>query len=290
MVNQLKTIALLGGLSALLIGLGSLIGTGAMLLFGVLAIAMNIGAYFYSDRIVLRMQRAQPIERRQAPKLHAMVDELARSAEIPVPRLYLVDDPQPNAFATGRNPEHGVVAVTSGILQHLDERELRGVIAHEIAHIKNRDILIATVAAGIASAVTFIANALQFTAFFGGLGGDDDEHGSPFGALIVALIAPIGATLIQMAISRSREFEADATGARISGDPEGLARALERLQRGSKRIPSHAEPAGASLYIANPLQGRSMASLFSTHPDMGQRIQKLRAMNSSGPVRIRRVG
>jgi heat shock protein HtpX len=284
MKNQIKTVLLLGGLSIVLVAIGGAIGEvffwGAL----VVAAAINLGSYFYSDRIVLKMHRAQPIDPAQAPRLHGVVEELARSAGIPKPRVYLIDDPQPNAFATGRNPAHGVVAVTSGILNLLSERELRGVLAHELAHVQNRDILVATVAAAIAAAVTWIAHGLQFMAFFGGVGGDDEEgEGSLLGALLMALVAPIAATLIQLGISRSREFLADESGARISGDPQALASALRKLEQGVQAVPHHAEPATASLFIVNPLTGgRALARMLSTHPPMDERIERLEAMARGG--------
>ena len=265
--NQLKTILLLGGLSAFLVAIGWTIGPGATWLFLGLALAMNVGAYFFSDRLVLRMHGARELAVEDAPGLHGMVEELARRAGIPKPRVFLIDDPSPNAFATGRNPEKGVVAVTQGILELLDRRELRGVIAHELAHIRNRDILVATIAAAIASAVTYVAHAISFSAFLGG--SDDEEEGSAAGGLLVALVAPIAATLIQLGISRSREYLADESGAAICGDPEALARALEKLSRGAELIPAEAaQPATASLYIVNPLSGARVARLFSTHPPM----------------------
>ncbi len=250
----------------------------AMTLVLVLAVAMNLGAWFFSDRVVLRLHRARPLDAGEAPGLHQMVSELAQRAAIPTPRLFLVDDPQPNAFATGRNPERGVVAVTSGLLRLLPPAEIRGVIAHEIAHIRNRDILVASVAAMLAGGVSFIGNALQFGALFGG---QDDEGGSPIGALAMAILAPIAATLVQLGISRSREFMADEFGARIAGDPEPLARALERLHQGTSLIPSAvARPATASLFIANPFAGgRGLAQLFSTHPPMEARVARLRALS-----------
>ncbi|MCL4234536.1 MAG: zinc metalloprotease HtpX [Deltaproteobacteria bacterium] len=280
MKNQLRTILLLGVLTALMIGVGAMIGRGFLYLFAALAIAMNFAAYFWSDRVVLRMSRARPIEDDEAPRLHAMVEEISVRAGIPKPRVYWIDDEQPNAFATGRNPEHGVVAVTSGLMRRLTEREIRGVIAHEIAHIRNRDILVASVAAMLASVVTSVANALQFAAIFGGGGSDHEEGGSPLGGLVWALLAPIGATLVQLAISRSREYLADETAANLTGDPEALARALERLHEHAEEIePTHAQPATASLYIVNPLSGGSMlGSLFSTHPAAQKRIERLRAM------------
>ncbi|HEX8254000.1 MAG TPA: zinc metalloprotease HtpX [Thermoanaerobaculia bacterium] len=279
MKNQLKTILLLGILSAILIGFGGLLGRGWVVGFTVLALAMNLGAYFFSDKLVLKMHRAQPLGEREAPRLHAIVRELSMRAEIPMPRLFLIPSSQPNAFATGRNPEHGVIAVTDGIIQLLSERELRGVLAHELAHIKNRDILVSTIAAAVAGAISFIGNMLQWTAIFGGGSGDDDAP-NPFAALVLAIVAPIAATLVQLGISRSREFLADETGARICGDPEALASALDKLERAAHSVPpaTHA-PATASLFIVNPFSGtRGLVSLFSTHPPMAERIQRLRGM------------
>jgi heat shock protein HtpX len=278
MRNQIKTILLLGVLSAILIGFGGLLGRGWVIGFTVLAMAMNLGAYFFSDKIVLRMHRAQPVTESQAPRLYATVRELAMRANIPMPRVFIIPDSQPNAFATGRNPEHGVVAVTQGILQLLSERELRGVLAHELAHIKNRDILVSTIAAAVAGAISFIGNMLQWTAIFGG-GGDDDAP-NPIAAIALAIVAPIAATLVQLGISRSREFLADETGARISGDPEALASALEKLEMAAHRVaPMTAAPATASLFIVNPFSGtRGLVSLFSTHPAMAERIRRLRGM------------
>lgn len=285
MLNQLKTLLLLGVLSAVLVGFGGALGPGYLYGFTALALVMNLGAYFFSDKLVLRMHRARPVSQAEAPALHRMVEEVARAAGIPKPRVFVIPERQPNAFATGRNPEHGVVAVTEGIVTMLSERELRGVIAHELAHIKNRDILVATVAAGIAAAVSYIANAAQFAVIFG-MGRSDDEGESPFGALLMALIAPLVATLIQLGISRSREYLADETAARLTGDPEGLARALEKLERGAAAIPAHVEPATASLFIVSPLAGRqTFTRLFSTHPPMQDRIARLRSAASQLPFR-----
>lgn len=278
MKNQIKTILLLGVLSAILIGFGAMLGRHWVAGFTILAVALNFGAYFFSDKIVLRMHRAQPIEEHQAPRLYAIVRELAMRAEIPMPRVYRIPSPQPNAFATGRNPKNGVVAVTDDILQILTERELRGVLAHEIGHVKNRDILVSTIAAAVAGAIAFIANMLQFTAIFGG--GDDDSP-NPIAALALAIVAPIAATLVQLGISRSREYLADETGARLSGDPDALASALEKLDRAAHVVPPvTAAPSTASLFIVNPFAGtRGIVSLFSTHPPLDERVRRLRGMH-----------
>lgn len=282
MKNQIKTVVLLGALSAVLIGIGGALGQGYLILAAVIALAMNVGAYFFSDRLVLSMHGAQEVSPQQAPELHRIVEELAHNARIPKPRVFIMQDPQPNAFATGRNPEHGVVAVTTGILALLEPRELRGVIAHELAHIKNRDILVSSIAATVASAVTFLANAAGFIAAFAGGRDEGDEEGfSPAQALVLALVAPIAATLIQLGISRAREYMADRTGAEISGDPEALARALEKLEQGAQMLPSPAaRPATASLFIVNPFAGASsILQLFSTHPAIPERARRLRALN-----------
>ena len=290
MMNQLKTLLLLGTLSALLVGFGGWLGAGYLYLFAGLALVLNVGAYFFSDRLVLAMHQAQPLSRAEAPTLHRMVEELAGRAQIPMPRLFLIPAPYANAFATGRNPEHGVVAVTEGILRLLGERELRGVIAHEIAHIKNRDILISTVAATIASAITYIANAVQFSALFGGASQDEEEGNSPMGNFALAMVAPIAATLIQLAISRSREYVADETAARISGDPLSLASALETLHQSAEMMPVAVAPATASLFIVNPFAGRGgLLRLFSTHPPAEERIARLEAMSRDLGHRHRRT-
>jgi heat shock protein HtpX len=278
--NQLKTILLLGVLSSLLVGMGGALGQTYLVLFTGLALLMNVGAYFWSDKIVLRMYGARELSLREAPDLHGMVDELARRAEIPKPRIYLVPDSGANAFATGRNPEHGVVAVTSGILEVLSPRELRGVLAHEIAHIRNRDTLVSTIAAGIGTAVSYMANALAFSALLGG-SSDDEEGGSPLGGIAMMFVAPLLATLVQLGISRSREYMADETAARISGDPEALASALDKLHRDARVMPTHAQPASAGLFIVNPLSGEGLSSLFSTHPPAAERIRRLLGMVSS---------
>ncbi len=275
MWNQFKTIALLGALSALVVGVGGALAPNSLGLFVVLAAFLNLGAYFFSHKLVLAMSRARPLGAGELPWLQQTVAELARNAGIPTPRLYLVPEAQPNAFATGRNPKHGVVAVTAGILELLSERELRGVLAHEIAHIKNRDILISSVAAMLASVLTYLANILSFTGLFGG-SRDTEEGSSGTSNLLFILAAPLAATLIQLGISRSREYLADDTGAQISGDPEGLARALAKLQRTAQVIPADVQPATASLYIVNPFAGGgALLHLLSTHPPMEKRIARL---------------
>lgn len=278
MKNQLKTILLLGVLSAVLVSLGGYLGPGYLYVFLALALIMNLGAYFFSDRIVLAMYRAQEIPVARAPELHRMIEELSERAQIPKPRVYLIPNAQPNAFATGRNPAHAVVAVTQGILEILSPRELRGVLAHEIAHVKNRDILVSSIAAVMAATITYIAHALGWALF---LGRGDDRGGSGLGALAVAIVAPIAATLIQLGISRSREYLADETGARLSQSPEALAAALEKLQRGATRVPMQHDPSTASLFIVNPLSGSRQAWMqwFSTHPPMEERIDRLMAMS-----------
>lgn len=280
-MNQFRTIVLLGILTVVLVAIGGSMGQGYLYGFAALALIINFGSYFFSDKIVLAMHKAEEVTLSQAPALHRIVEEAAQSAGIPKPRVYILPEAQPNAFATGRNPDKGVVAVTQGIMNLLGERELRGVIAHEISHIKNRDILVATIAAGIATAVTYIAHAAQFAAMFGGGHQDDeDARGSFLGVILMAVVAPIAATLIQLGISRSREYLADETAARLTQDPESLASALEKLHRTAARIPAQVEPATASLFIVNPLAGRnSIMSLFSTHPPMEKRIERLRELS-----------
>ena len=277
--NHLKTIVLLGALSALLIGVGNIVSPGHLGFFAVLALGMNLGAYFFSDRLVLRMHGAREIDAAQEPKLHGMVRELAVRAQIPMPRVFLIDDPQPNAFATGRDPAHGVVAVTSGILEILSARELRGVLAHELAHIRNRDILISTIAACVTGVITYAAHAVGFFGM-GSHGDKDGAHASPFAGILMALVAPLAATIIQLGISRSREYLADEAGAEISGDPLALASALARLEEAASVVPSAtAQPATASLFIVNPFAGGArMARLFSTHPATADRIARLEAI------------
>lgn len=291
MRNQLKTILLISILSALVIGVGTAVAPSFAYLFVALAVAMNIGAYFFSDRLVLRMHGARELGPTEAPEIHLLLGELAQQANIPKPRLYIIADRQPNAFATGRNPEHGVVAVTEGILELLTVRELRGVLAHELAHIRNRDILLSSIAAVMVSVVTGIANALSLATVFGSSGGDSEQQeNSGSSGLLLALVAPFAATLVQLGISRSREYLADEVGARISGDPQALASALLKLERGSQLIPSEQpHPATSSLFIVNPLSGSgAILKLFSTHPSTDERVSRLMAMTRTPRAQPRR--
>lgn len=280
MTSQLKTGLLLALLSGLILVLGQFLGgsTGLAIAF-VFALVMNVGSYWYSDKIVLRIYRARELSPSEAPMLHQMVAELAQNAGIPKPRVCLIPDQTPNAFATGRNPQNAVVAVTEGIVRLLSPDELRGVIAHEIGHILNRDILIQSVAGVLASVIVMIANIMQFTAIFG-LGSSDEEGGgNPIVALLLAFIAPVAASLIQMAISRSREYHADATGARLCGKPLALASALGKLTAYSKREVMHeGNPATAHMFIVNPFTRGNVARLFTTHPPVEERIARLQAM------------
>ena len=279
MTNTLKTTALLAALTALLIVIGDVLGgRGGMLLFFGLAIIMNLGAYWFSGDIALRMAGAHEVSEDQAPELHQLVSELATYARLPKPRVAVIDNPSPNAFATGRDANHAVVAVTTGILGILSRDELAGVLAHELGHVRNRDILISSIAATIAGAITMLANAAQWAMIFGGFGGRDDDDYNPFAALLMIIFAPLAATLIQLAISRSREFAADDTGARIHGNPESLARALEKLEMATSVRPLPVNPAVAHMFIVNPLKGVNFAGLFSTHPPLEERIRRLRAM------------
>ncbi|MBZ4660111.1 MAG: htpX [Desulfacinum sp.] len=282
MGNRFRTTLLLAALTVLIVWIGRLLGgPQGMAIALVFAVVMNFGSYWFSDKIVLAMYRAQPVDEREAPELYNMVRELAASAGLPMPKVYIIPSETPNAFATGRNPEHAVVAVTEGLLRLLSAHEVRGVLAHELAHIKNRDILIGTIAASLAGAIMFLADMARWAAIFGGFRGNDEEGegaGGLIGTLILAIVAPIAAMLIQMAISRSREYLADETGARIAGSPEGLAGALEKLAVASQRIPMvEAKPATAHMFIVNPLSGKSLVNLFSTHPPIEERIRRLRS-------------
>jgi len=278
-VNSFKVFMLMGLLSILLVLLGNVIGgkSGALLFF-IIAMGMNFFSYFYSDKIAIKMTGSKPISEAEAPQLYDMVRMLTSRAGIPMPKLYITPSNQPNAFATGRNPSHAAVAVTEGILHLLNRSELEGVLAHELAHIKNRDVLIGTIAAAFAGAITMMANVFQWSAILG-IGRDDEEEGgSMLGGLVLAFIAPIAATIIQLAISRSREYTADATGANIAGSPAGLANALLKLESAAHRVPMQVNPAASHLFIVNPLSGASLIRLFSTHPPIEDRVQRLRSM------------
>ena len=279
MNNQLKTGLLLGLLTALILIFGRLLGGQGGLIFAfILAIGMNVGSYWFSDRIVLSMYKAKDLSPQEAPQLHSIVQELAQKAGIPMPKVYIIPEQVPNAFATGRNPKSGVVAVTQGIMQLLTLEELKGVLAHEMGHIRNRDILIQTVAATLAGVIMFVSSMVKWAAIFG-FGGDDEEGGHPILALVLAIVAPIAAMLIQMGISRSREYLADRSGAEFAGDPNYLASALEKLDAYSRKGRlKHGSPATAHMFIVNPLSGQQLANLFSTHPPIQERVKRLRSM------------
>jgi heat shock protein HtpX len=279
MGNTLKTGFLLALLTVLFVAIGSYVGgQGGMVMAFAFAVLMNAGAYWFSDKIVLKMYRAQEVSEAEAPQLHATVHRLATAASLPMPKVYIIPTESPNAFATGRNPQHAAVAVTQGIMKVLTPDELEGVLAHEIGHVKNRDILIGTIAATLAGAIMILARFAQFAAIFGGGGRDRDEGGGVLGLIAMAILAPIGAMLVQMAVSRSREYLADASGARFCGRPESLARALEKIASASRRAPLKASPATAHMFILSPLSGKGMMSLFSTHPPVEKRVERLRAM------------
>ncbi len=287
MGNRIKTTLLLAAMTAILIVIGRLIGgrTGMIIAF-FLAAAMNFFSYWYSDKIVLKMYRARPVDRHQAPELWSMVAELTQRAGLPMPKLYILPEQAPNAFATGRDPRHAAVAVTEGLLQLMDRREIMGVLAHELAHVKNRDILIGSIAATMAGAIMILANMARWSAIFGGMRDDEEGGGGILGLIAMSIIAPIAAMIIQMAVSRSREYLADATGASFLGEGESLARALEKLGAYSGRLPMQASPATAHLFIVAPLSGRSLANLFSTHPPLAERIARLRGRRpGAGPSR-----
>jgi heat shock protein HtpX len=280
MTNVFKTALLLAVLTMMLVLLGGALGgRQGMVVAFLFAVVMNFGSYWFSDKIVLAMYGAQPISEAQAPRLHAVVRRLALKAQIPMPPVYVIPADTPNAFATGRNPEHAAVAVTEGIMRILDDEELEGVLAHELSHVKNRDVLISTIAATMAGAITMLAHMAQWAAMFGGGRSDDEERGgNPIALILMAVLAPIAALLVQLAVSRAREYQADATGARLAGQPWGLASALEKLQAAQQAAPLAANPATAHLFIVNPLSGQSLMNLFSTHPPLEERIARLRAM------------
>jgi len=278
-MNALKTTFLMALLMVLAVFIGYTIGgNGGMMIAFVFALGMNLVSYWFSDKIVLKMYKAEEITETDSPRLFAVVRDLSQRAGLPMPKVYLIPTDTPNAFATGRNPEHAAVAVTRGIMNILTENELRGVLGHELAHVKHRDILIGTIAAVFAGAISMLAHMAQWAAIFGGGRSDNERGGGGLGLLAMAIVAPIAALLIQMAISRSREYLADEDGARFHGNPRDLASALAKLQRGAERMPMQATPATAHMFIVNPLTGRGLMSLFSTHPPMEERIKRLEAL------------
>lgn len=279
-MNTVKTTLLLGGLTGLLLLIGGYFGgRQGMIIAFIFALVMNFGSYWFSDKIVLSMYHAREVSETQAPELFTLVRNLALKAALPMPRVYIIPEDTPNAFATGRDENHAVVAVTEGVLRILNREELEGVISHELTHIKNRDILISSIAATLAGAIVMLAHMAQWAAMFGGGSREkDDEGGGVIGLIAMAILAPLAAAIIQMAISRSREYLADEGGARISGKPYGLAGALEKLSRASQAVPLAANPSTAHMFIVNPLTGKSLMNLFSTHPPIEERIARLRAM------------
>ena len=286
MANLMKTGVLLAALTVLVVLIGGALGgQNGMVMAFVLALVMNFGSYWFSDKIVLAMYRAQPVDEAAAPALYRIVRTLATRAGIPMPKVYIIPGEAPNAFATGRNPQHAAIAVTEGILRIMSEEELEGVLAHELSHVQNRDTLIMAIAATLAGAITYMAHMAQWAMIFGGGRRDSDEEGSGggglVGSLLMIVLAPLAATLIQLAVSRSREFQADATGAQMAGQPWGLAKALEKLEVASKVAPMNATPATAHLFIVNPLTGGGWTTLFSTHPPIAERVARLRALARS---------
>jgi heat shock protein HtpX len=276
LITRVRTWLLIAGLTALMIVVGAMLGGGFLWLFAGFAVIFNLVGYFYSDRIALRVARAQPLGEREIPELHAIVRDLTDRAAIPMPRLYVMPGEQPNAFATGRNPQHSAIAVTRGLLASLEPEQVRGVLTHEIAHIKNRDILVSSLAAMIAGVISAIANVLQFSFLFGAE--DEDNPLGLLGALAAMILAPLGAMLLQLGVSRQREYLADATAARLLGEGRPLADALTTIARSQTALDVH--PLTAPMYIVNPLSGRQVASLFSTHPPVEERIRRLRAYDA----------
>ena len=279
MGNTVKTALLLGALTGLLMLIGGLIGgRGGVFIAFIFAMVLNFGSYWFSDKIVLKMYHAQEVSESSARDLFSIVRNLVLKAQLPMPRVYIIPEEAPNAFATGRNEKHAVVAVTEGIMKILNKEELEGVIAHELSHIKNRDMLISSIAATIAGAIVMLAHMAQWAAIFGGRSSDDDSGGGIIGLIAMAIFAPLAAAVIQMTISRSREYMADAGGAGITKNPYGLASALEKLTKASQIIPLDAKPSTAHLFIVNPLSGKSLMNLFSTHPPLADRVARLRSM------------
>jgi heat shock protein HtpX len=279
--TQLRTWVLIAALTALLIGIGALIGGKFLYIFVILAVGMNVVGYWFSDKIALGASRAKPVSEQEAPQLYRILRDLTQRADLPMPRVYIVPSDQPNAFATGRNANHSAVAVTEGLLKYMPEDQIRGVLAHELGHVKNHDILVTTIAAMIAASIAWIANILQFSFLFGGFSDDEDNPLGFVGALATIILAPLAAALIQLAVSRQREYLADATGARIMGTGEPLAEALETLEKGVQAVPLEVNPAVAALYIVHPFRGQGIQNLFSTHPPLEERIRRLRAYDAA---------
>jgi heat shock protein HtpX len=281
-MNNIKTMLLLVMLTLIFITAGAAMGGKNGMTIGLIfALGMNLFSYWFSDKIVLKMYRAREVSEAEAPELYGVVRRLAQKAEIPMPRVYIINEDQPNAFATGRNPNHAAVAVTTGIMRILSHEELMGVIGHELAHVKHRDILIGTIAATFAGAISYLAQMAQWAMIFGGNRGDDDEGGSPVAAIVMMIVGPIAAMIVQMAISRSREYVADEGGANISGNPRYLSGALRKLDSASKKIPMDANPATSHMFIVSPLSGGGILKLFSTHPPIEERIARLESMGRS---------
>jgi heat shock protein HtpX len=282
--TQSRTWIIIAGLAALFIGLGGLFGgSSGIILFAGIAVVFNLAMYWFSAKLALKASRARPVDRSEAPELYRDIEEIAGRAGVPMPAVYLIPSEQPNAFASGRNPKNAVVAVTEGLLRYLPRDQVKGVLAHEIAHIANRDILVMTIAAMIGAAISAIANILQFSMIFGG----DDEDSNPLGivgALVAIIVAPLAAMILQLAVSRQREYLADATAAQYMGEAKPLADALGTLQRGVEAVPMNVNPATEPLYIANPLSGRGMSALFSTHPPMEERIRRLHALDAASGI------
>ena len=279
--SKARTWLLLAGLTALFIGIGFLLGGAFIWLFVAFSILMNVAAYFWSDKFAIRASGAKPVSEDEAPELHKIVNELSELYQVPKPRVYMIPSEQPNAFATGRSPKKAAVAVTEGLLRYLPREQVKGVLAHEMAHVANRDILVTTIAAMIGAAIAAIANILQFSMFFGG---GDDEDNNPLGivgVLVAVIVAPLAAMILQLAVSRQREYLADATAAQYLGEGRPLAEALGTLQRGVEAVPMNVNPATEALYIANPLSKRGMSALFSTHPQMEERIRRLRELDAA---------
>lgn len=279
-MNNIKTTFLLVTLTLILVWAGGAFGgKHGMTIALIIALGMNLFAYWFSDKLILRMYRAQEVREAEAPELYGIVRRLTQKAQMPMPKVYMIEGDQPNAFATGRNPKHAAVAVTTGIMRILSRDELTGVIGHELAHIRHRDILISTIAATIAGAISYLAQMAQWAAIFGGRSNDDEGGSSPVAALVMMIVGPIAALIIQMAISRSREYVADEGGAQLAGNPRYLSSALRKLHMASQQIPMHANPATSHMFIVNPLSGRGLLKLFSTHPPMEERIARLESMS-----------